>query len=267
MVKVSKHLLIVAIAVVVIAVGLAAAFVFVKPDPQKITLDAIEKQLELNEYVTVYNLTYNTKASGLSLDANGLITVTKKDDITKVSLAIDTFGERIRVDQYQTGDGEIIQCVKSFLNLTCQRVSQSSIPLRTPQEQSAALKDLIDTNSLELSYVSSKSIAGRNCDQVHSIYDPKKEDPLAQVEGNLIMDVCLDKENGLPLQMKMTIDLSTSAEQGTIAIDMTMTDVSFKAASIVLPEESSFATPDQTYFDSADYSQDQDYLEYEPTVA
>lgn len=244
--KLSKHVIIVIIAVVIIAAGLVSAFVFLKPDPEKLTIDAIDKQLKLENYKTDYKLSYATKTGGLNLDANGLIYITKNGDVTKVSLSLETFGEKIRVDQYQTKDG-IIQCLMSLANVTCQKVSQDTLPLKTPEEQSAALKELIQNKELKIEYITTKTIAERTCDSVKTVYTPK--DSISS--GDLKMDMCLDRESGLPLEMTMEIDLGGSGTQGgTVKINMVLNSVSFTSEKITIPEYTEASEADFSSFTS-----------------
>ncbi len=233
--KISKHMIVVVIAVIVIAVGLVAALVFLKPDPEKLTLDAIDKQLKLENYKTDYKLSYNTKTGGLNLDANGLIYITKSGDVTKVSLSLETFGEKIKVDQYQTKDG-IIQCLLSLINTTCQKVPQDTLPLKTPEEQFAALKQLIEDKELKIDYVNTKTIAGRTCDSVKTVYTPKD----SSQSGDLKMDMCLDRESGLPLEMTMEIAVGATGSQqgsqgGSVKINMVLNSVNFDTQKITVP--------------------------------
>ena len=71
---VSKHIIIVAIVAILIA-GVVASYVLFTPDPEKVALDAVDKQLKLDKYTTTYNLSYNTKTGGLNLNANGIIVI------------------------------------------------------------------------------------------------------------------------------------------------------------------------------------------------
>lgn len=242
--NISKHMIIVVIAVVVIAAGLASALVFLKPDPEKLTINAIDKQLKLDNYNTDYNLSYNTKTGGLNLDANGLIHIIKSGDVTKVSLSLETFGEKIRVDQYQTKDG-IIQCLISLINTTCQKVSQDTLPLKTPEEQSAALKQLIEDKELKIDYITTKTIAGRTCDSVKTVYTPKD----SSQSGDLKMDMCLDRESGLPLEMIMEIAIGgTGSQSGSVKINMILNSVSFGAQKIVVPQYTEASETDLSSF-------------------
>ena len=233
--NISKHMIIVTAIAVIISVGLILSFFVLRPDPEKVTIEAINKQLKLNTYSTTYNLSYSTKAGGLNLNANGDISIIKNNNMTKVSLSLDTFGEKIKIDQYQTPNG-VIQCMRSLLNTTCQKVTQDSLPLKTPQEQSEALKQLIQDKVLILSYLSTKTVAGRNCDEIKSVYDPKKAGTLSQESGNLEMIMCLDRDTGMPLEMSMNFDLGTGDKQGAIKINMELKDINFEIHKIDLPE-------------------------------
>ena len=126
--------------------------------------------------------------------------------------------------------------MRSLLNTTCQKVSEDSMPLKTPQEQAESLKEFIDQKIIIVDYVGSKTIAGRDCDEVHAFYDPKKEDPFAQVSGNLDMNICLDREIGIPLEMLMSFDSGAGDGSGPIKVGMILTDIGFDVGNIVIPE-------------------------------
>ncbi|MBI5332365.1 MAG: hypothetical protein HZB65_02235 [Candidatus Aenigmarchaeota archaeon] len=229
--KVSKHMIIVAVVTVIIA-GTISAMVFIKPDPEKVVVDAIEKQLNVTDYTTEYNLSYQTKSGGVTLDAKGMITVFKTPDATKVTLSLDTFGEKIRIDQYQTGN-ETIQCMSSLFNTTCKKADSSSMPVNTPEEQAKALQNLIKTNVLKLKYLSEKNIAGRTCDEVQTSYNPSQLGSESGASNNIDVVLCLDKEKGIPLEMLMNLAISS---EDSLDVKMTLTEISFDKVYITVPE-------------------------------
>ncbi|MFH0837349.1 MAG: hypothetical protein V1870_04425 [Candidatus Aenigmatarchaeota archaeon] len=230
--KISIHMIAVIAVTVVIIVALSF-MLFVKPDPEKVMIDAIEKQINLTDYTTEYNLSYKTKSGGVALDAKGTIVVLKNKDATKVTLSLNTFGEKIRIDQYQVGN-QTIQCMSSLLNTTCQISDSDSIPVNTPQEQARALRDLIDQNALKLEYISEKNIAGRVCDEIKTSYDPVQAG-VGETSENIDVVLCLDREKGIPLEMLMNLALTA---EDSLDVKMTLTDIAFEKVSISVPEVS-----------------------------
>ena len=228
--KISMHM----IAVIVVTIAIIAGLSFmmlVKPDPEKIVTDAIEKQANLSDYTTEYDLSYKTKSGGVTLDAKGRIIVLKNSNATKVTLLLDTFGEKIKIDQYQAGN-QTIQCISSLFNTTCQK-SDSEMPVSAPQEQAEALKELIEQNALKLEYVSDKNIAGRQCDEIKTSYDPAQAGFGAATTGNIDVILCLDKENGMPLEMLMNLALTN---EDSLDVKMTLTRINFDEVDIAVPE-------------------------------
>ena len=214
-------------------------------NPKDAYLSYIKKSQNLNEYKIVYKMEDSvSKAFGNSETRVGTF---KKDKKEKVVAELNLFGISTTSYVYKL-NGKTITCTKRNLlgegdeGINCNRDSGYTSGFGEIETYSSITSN-IGANNLTVSYTGRGNIIGRSCDKFEiNVNDLSRilnsSDNGLFAGGSMLfkgvraaMNVCLDRETGLPLDLKIYTKSKSELEdnsksKGTELISMTVTSLS-----------------------------------------
>jgi len=240
---------------------------------QEILESAVNKSVSISSCTASYNTDMDMNVMGQSImGMEGVLGLWKKLDKSKMSgtLTVNAINpltgqmlqEQMSLSLYYLPDGIYI-CTDE--DASCMQTEETGLPMdiTSPDESLEQLRGMVGQGVVTLSYLGTKLVAGRTCDNIKAVLDVSQitdmeeiadisEELVAGIQeamqnANIYYTLCLDQETGHALEYAMSLSMSMqmSAEQTggmgpmtlTLNMDMQMTATSFNPNVVVADSE------------------------------
>jgi len=209
----------------------------------EILQSAEDKSQNISSYTGSYSISMNmdilSSITSYSMDISGAFDLWKKGGKNKLFGIMDVLlngqQEQGSLYIYSLPDGQYV-CTDE--GASCQQTEETGLmmDINMPGESLQMLQGLVNNNVVTLSYLGTKNVTGRTCDNIQFNVNPNKiteamELPVGSITPemqdvmqnmNLYYTACMDQETGHALEFVTQMSLQGNVQSESVSMDMGM---------------------------------------------